>query len=73
VAQLPGRDGDAAVAACDRLRTAVEALDGAHRVTISIGLAGCRVGDTQATSYSRADQALYRAKQGGRNRVELLD
>lgn len=40
------------------------------RVTTSIGLAALRKGDTAATLLERADQALYRAKRAGRDRVE---
>jgi two-component system cell cycle response regulator len=38
-------------------------------VTISIGIAALGCGDTPATVLKRADQALYRAKRAGRNRV----
>jgi two-component system cell cycle response regulator len=39
-------------------------------VTISIGIAALRGReDTAATILKRADQALYRAKRDGRNRV----
>ncbi len=38
-------------------------------VTISIGLAALGSDDTAATVLKRADQALYRAKRDGRNRV----
>src|SRR5947208_5610672 len=38
-------------------------------VTISIGIAELSVKDTSATILKRADQALYRAKRNGRNRV----
>jgi diguanylate cyclase (GGDEF)-like protein len=41
-------------------------------VTVSVGLAVFVPGkDTAASLLERADQALYRAKRGGRNRVEL--
>src|ERR1700694_671306 len=38
-------------------------------VTISIGIAALGAGDTAASVLKRADQALYRAKRDGRNRV----
>jgi two-component system cell cycle response regulator len=41
----------------------------ALEVTISIGIAALGAGDTAAAVLKRADQALYRAKRDGRNRV----
>lgn len=41
----------------------------AASVTISIGISQARVGDTGAALVGRADEALYRAKATGRNRV----
>jgi two-component system cell cycle response regulator len=38
-------------------------------VTISIGIAALGRDDNAATVLKRADQALYRAKRDGRNRV----
>ena len=42
------------------------------QVTISIGGTVAVAGDTAETVFARADAALYRAKDGGRNRVELV-
>ena len=59
------------------MRTYVEAAktvlaDGRTiQVTISIGVTALRASDTPDTVLDRADEALYRAKQAGRNRVEL--
>lgn len=44
-----------------------------HQVTVSVGLAGARSGDTLIRLLKRADQALYRAKAQGRNQVCVDD
>ena len=44
---------------------------GSHALTISLGLTLCVPGDTPDTALHRADQAMYQAKERGRNRVEL--
>lgn len=76
LALLPEQSIESAAIAAERLRTAVEALALPHPaggvVTVSAGVAaladpGCRPGEL----FELADQALYRAKEGGRNRVEL--
>ena len=73
---MPGASGDDAWTASERLREAIEAAsfapDGAttHKLTISIGLA--RSIDPMTTAEQllhAADQALYAAKRGGRNRT----
>lgn len=43
----------------------------AGNVTISIGVAQWRAGESRRALLERADKAMYQAKQGGRNRVEL--
>ncbi|GEM82848.1 sensor domain-containing diguanylate cyclase [Meiothermus hypogaeus] len=45
-------------------------MSGVH-VTLSLGVACYRQGDTIAALLSRADEAMYRAKAAGRNRVVL--
>lgn len=77
VVLLPGIGLDAAVETAERLRARVARdlafLDGAPvHVTVSLGCAtmteaGCELDSTLKV----ADQALYRAKQFGRNRVEV--
>ena len=64
--------------ALERMRSAVastpiETQAGAVDVTVSIGCATSAGGQTDAVSLiARADAALYRAKDGGRNRVEAV-
>ena len=41
-------------------------------ITVSVGVSGYRDGDSQETLLQRADQAMYQAKQTGRNRVCLV-
>jgi diguanylate cyclase (GGDEF)-like protein/PAS domain S-box-containing protein/hemerythrin-like metal-binding protein len=57
----------------DRLRVTLAGLrfDGDIGVTASMGVAGYKEGDELATLMARADAALYRAKQAGRNRVAV--
>lgn len=66
-------DADACLHAATKLREAIAVHDfpGVGHVTSSLGIASCRADDTAATLLARADAALYRAKAGGRNRVEL--
>ena len=47
-------------------------VDDAVAITVSVGMAAFHAGaDTADSLIVRADQALYRAKENGRNRVEL--
>jgi diguanylate cyclase len=71
---LRGLDGAGAARAVERIRAAVEAsvcLWQGQPVpfTVSIGVAERRVGEALELPWERADQALYEAKHGGRNRV----
>lgn len=74
VAVLPKTALDEAVLAAERFRERVAALDvsrhtpGRH-VTISVGVTRLVAGDTLSSLLRRADEALYAAKDGGRNRV----
>lgn len=56
----------------ERLRERIATHDfgiGKGRVTVSIGIAEHRVGDSRDTLLHRADDSLYGAKHGGRNQV----
>ncbi|MEJ1977937.1 MAG: diguanylate cyclase [Acetobacteraceae bacterium] len=79
VAALPDTDLDEAWALADRLRATFELQDFTHAwqtgraipFTVSIGVAGRTPDETEVSPVlKRADEALYRAKAGGRNRVE---
>ena len=69
----PGSDGEMTYQAAEKLRKAVEQFkfDEIGTVTCSFGVAQYVYGDTADSLISRADDALYRAKLNGRNRVEL--
>ncbi|HEX7638060.1 MAG TPA: GGDEF domain-containing protein, partial [Burkholderiaceae bacterium] len=63
------RDGARAVAEAMRERVQSHEFAQAGRRTASIGTATWRAGDDAASLTHRADEALYAAKEGGRNRV----
>lgn len=81
VVVLPDTTLEAAYAVAERIREQVEAEPFAiHRntrsisVTVSIGVASRRAGDaSSAEVLKRADEALYRAKESGRNRVVVAN
>ena len=71
---LPGLADEAAAKLAERLRESVQNGTEAAAlpaVTISIGIAHFRKGDTSESLLARADAALYDAKEGGRNCVML--
>jgi diguanylate cyclase (GGDEF)-like protein len=76
VVLLPVAGLDEARAVAERLRKAFETdrceFEGAQiAITISAGLALLTPGEPLEAALSRADAALYRAKNGGRNRVAV--
>jgi diguanylate cyclase (GGDEF)-like protein len=81
VVVLPGLAPDRAKFTAERLRRAVQDLHVVQaeqplQITVSIGLAGCAAdmpAPTLDELLARADQALYRAKAHGRNRVEQAE
>jgi diguanylate cyclase len=74
---LPGTPLRGSITVADHIRRAVMSKElmkrstGEHlgRVTISIGVAALRPGDTAQSLIARADTCLYAAKRNGRNRV----
>ncbi|MDY8107661.1 EAL domain-containing protein [Fulvimarina sp. 2208YS6-2-32] len=80
---MPTDDLPSVIELAETIRTSVERLgllhdmrpDGRKAVTISIGAAVCHSSqsDTIEALIHEADRALYRAKDQGRNRIEIFD
>ena len=68
VVWLPGQDAAQAQAVAEKLRLAVADAP-SPRLTVSVGTASLRLGETLSEAIARADGAMYAAKQAGRNRV----
>ena len=79
VVALPETDGAAAQTIAERLRVLFSSLKTQApsgepiRCTVSIGISVCNQGDEEDSLIRRADEACYRAKQAGKNRVVLAD
>lgn len=70
---LTGTMVDGALITAERVRTRIAALrfpdiSADLTVTVSIGIADLRANEDTALTFKRADDALYRAKESGRNR-----
>jgi len=74
---LPKTDLASALDAAERIRKVVEAAEmkdsegNVFGITVSQGLSSYKPGEDEHTLISRADDALYRVKENGRNRVEI--
>jgi diguanylate cyclase (GGDEF)-like protein len=71
---LPGTSQDQAAVVAERVRNAISKLEVGEYprgITVSLGAACWMTGETAEETIARADKALYRAKQSGRNRVEV--
>ncbi|QGT79318.1 diguanylate cyclase [Guyparkeria halophila] len=71
---LPGQALAQATVIAERIREAYRGNSASELGpggTVSLGVAQMREGDTANTLLARADAALYHAKEGGRDRVEL--
>lgn len=73
---LPDTSADLAAACAQRIKAELEktAFDGLppdFRITMSAGIAEYRAGGEIQDLLERADQALYRAKRAGRNRIMM--
>ena len=77
---LPETPLEVAGQVAEKVRSELEAVpfvlaSGEHRVTASFGVAGLTLGSDENSDVvlGRADQALYRSKQQGRNRITVAD
>jgi len=72
---LDGQDLHKAAHLAEQLRTLIEAneLVPDSSVTISVGVAELKGGETSRDWIHRADEALYRAKRSGRNAMSISD
>ena len=70
---LPKSNLEQALIFAEKIRNAIEHYDfkDVNKITCSLGLAQFHNSDTKIALFKRADDALYRAKALGKNRVEL--
>ena len=72
IIMMPNTDLQGAKIVAERIRQAMASyeFEHLHQVTLSIGVAEKQPEESVEACIDRADQALYRAKEKGRNRVE---
>jgi len=71
---LPGASAQAAVDVLERVRSNLQSAlkrDSGPAFTASFGVAAATAGEPLPVVVSRADEALYAAKENGRNRIEV--
>ncbi len=70
---LPERNLKGAIAVAERIRKVIESacFDKVGHITISAGVSDFIQGDNRDSVFKKADNALYIAKNGGRNRVSV--
>ncbi len=79
VAIMPETSSKGALAVAEKIRKTIEKIEFIYKqdtvkMTVSIGVSQVKDGETSHKHiFERADTALYRAKEAGRNKVELED
>jgi len=70
---LPERNLKGAIAVAERIRKVIESacFDKVGQITISAGVSDFMQGDNRESVFKKVDNALYIAKNGGRNRVSV--
>jgi diguanylate cyclase (GGDEF)-like protein/PAS domain S-box-containing protein len=70
---LPENNLDKAQTLAERIRQIIEhyTFDNVGKVTVSLGVAEFKEGDTEDTLINNSDSAMLKAKRKGRNRVEV--
>ena len=68
---LDNANKEEAINVANKIRNIIEKtpMAGHYRITVSIGVAQYRISEQKSTLLERVDQALYEAKEGGRNKV----
>jgi diguanylate cyclase (GGDEF)-like protein/PAS domain S-box-containing protein len=71
----PNTNAESGFALAEAIRREIEqtAIEGCNRVTVSMGVSQITVGERIEGALGRADTALYRAKESGRNRSILAE